>query len=60
MSAFLIGKARAARMEDGSTAIIYLSMGGSVELETKKLSGDAVKVHWFNPRQNSAQLIGTL
>ncbi len=51
--------ARSALAYNGAFALIYLPMGGSVTVETRKLTGDRVIAHWFNPRQNSAQLIGT-
>ncbi|MEM9658292.1 MAG: glycoside hydrolase family 140 protein, partial [Planctomycetota bacterium] len=52
-------EARAARESDGGFALVYLPVGGHVTVDTQNLSGDQLTVHWFNPRQNSAQLIGT-
>ncbi|MFZ5829090.1 MAG: glycoside hydrolase family 140 protein, partial [Planctomycetota bacterium] len=50
--------ARAARAADGSYAIVYLPTGKPVTVQLGQLSGESINAWWFNPRQNSSQLIG--
>lgn len=50
---------RSARTSNENSAIVYLPQGGRVIVSTEKLAGEKFRAHWFNPRQNSAQLIGT-
>ena len=52
-------EARAARASDGHFAVFYLPKGGELRVLTKGLKGESLVGHWFNPRHNSAQLIGT-
>lgn len=52
-------EARAARTNDAVSAIVYLPKGGTVVVNPAKLTGKSFVAHWFNPRQNSAQLVGT-
>lgn len=52
-------EARSARTMSGCCAMIYLPRGGLVVVNADKLTGKKFHAHWFNPRQNSAQLIGT-
>ena len=54
------GQVRAARAADGSYALLYLPSGGPLDVKLEGLTGEALRVHWFNPRQNSAQLVGEL
>jgi hypothetical protein len=49
---------RAARAADGAYAVIYLPTGKPVTVDLDRLSGDSINAWWFNPRQNSSQLIG--
>ena len=53
-------EARSARLKDGSSIIVYLPKGGSVRVNVSGLAPGKVIAYWFNPRQNSAQLLGTL
>ncbi len=52
-------EARCARLTDGSSILVYLPEGGSIEIKTSDLHGGQATAYWFNPRQNSAQLLGT-
>lgn len=49
---------RAALAEDRSFALIYFPEGQHATIALNKLAGDSVNGWWFNPRQNSCQLIG--
>lgn len=49
---------RAGLAEDNAFAVIYIPRGKPVSVQTSRLSGDSIKAWWFNPRQNSSQLIG--
>ncbi|SFJ05595.1 glycoside hydrolase family 140 protein [Planctomicrobium piriforme] len=51
--------ARAALANDGSFAIVYLPVGNVVSLKLDTLSGKELTGWWYNPRQNTAQKIGT-
>jgi hypothetical protein len=51
-------QARAALADDGSFAVVYLPTGRGVAVNTSKIAGDGLNAWWFNPRQNSSQLIG--
>ena len=51
-------EARAARANDGTFAVVYLPKGGELLMSTQDLIGQKLVAHWFNPRHNSAQLIG--
>jgi hypothetical protein len=50
---------RSALAADKSFAVLYLPEGGTVNVRLDKLKGESVRAWWFNPRQNSSQLIGT-
>jgi hypothetical protein len=52
--------ARAARAADGSFAIVYLPQGNPVSIKLDVLPAKELNAWWFNPRQNTAQLIGKL
>ncbi|NET40207.1 MAG: DUF4038 domain-containing protein, partial [Cyanothece sp. SIO1E1] len=49
---------RAALSTDDSFAVIYIPTGNPVAINTQYIAGTAFKAWWFNPRQNSSQLIG--
>ena len=49
---------RAGVAEDGSFAVIYIPTGKALSVNLTGISGEYVKGWWFNPRQNSSQLIG--
>ena len=49
---------QAARAEDRSFAMAYLPQGGSITVDTSKLSGSKMKAYWFNPRNGNAKLLG--
>ena len=42
--------ARAARADDGSFAFVYLPTGRPVGIGLKKLAGERVVAHWYDPR----------
>ena len=41
---------QAARAEDGSFILAYLTLGNPVSIHMDKLSGKKVKAQWYNPR----------
>lgn len=49
----------AARTSDGNTAIIYFPNAKTVTVNMAQISGSAVKVWWFNPRDGSSLAGGT-
>jgi hypothetical protein len=51
-------ESHAARAEDGSFAVIYLPEGQPASVAMEQLTGKTIRAWWFNPRQNSSQLIG--
>jgi len=51
---------RAARAEDGGFAIVYFPTGKPADIALDRVNGEKVRAWWFNPRQNSSQLIGEL
>ena len=53
-------EARCARLQDGSSILVYLPKGGNLKINASGLSTNKVTAYWFNPRQNSAQLLGTV
>jgi hypothetical protein len=53
------GHVRAALATEGEFAVLYLPTGQLATVATGSLSGDKLTAWWFNPRQNSSQLIGT-
>jgi Protein of unknown function (DUF4038)/Putative collagen-binding domain of a collagenase len=52
--------AQGTRAQDGSYALVYLPSSRSVTIRTGRLSGKLLKAYWFNPRDGTAQLIGSL
>ncbi len=52
--------ARAAIADDNSFAVVYLPVGQPVTLNLSPLKAKELKAWWFNPRQNTAQLIGQI
>jgi hypothetical protein len=48
----------AARSQDGSFCVVYLPEGQPATIALERLSGETINAWWFNPRQNSSQLIG--
>ena len=48
----------AARHHAGEFAVFYASHGQPFEVLLGKLSGDTVRAWWFDPRQNTSQLVG--
>jgi len=50
---------RAARDSDEKFAVIYIPTGRPVDVQLDRLPAEQLTAFWFNPRQNSAQLIGT-
>ena len=50
---------RAARAADGSYALVYTPYGYPVTLDLSRLTGDAVRAYWFDPRTGVATPIGT-
>lgn len=44
------GHIRAARAADSSFSVIYLPLGGAVEIRMDRLSGNRYQASWFNPR----------
>lgn len=48
----------AARQEDGVFAVFYASKGESFEVGFEGLNGERFRAWWFDPRQNSSQLLG--
>ena len=53
-------EARCARLKDGSSIVVYLPNGGPLRIDASGLSANNVTAYWFNPRQDAAQLLGTL
>jgi hypothetical protein len=51
---------RVARETNGVFAVVYLAVGQPVTLRLTKISGEKIRAWWFNPRQNSSQLIGKM
>lgn len=52
-SGSVMGRKVASRASDGSYLMIYTG-GGGFTADLSKLSGSAVKAHWFNPRTGQA------
>ncbi|WP_437185598.1 glycoside hydrolase family 140 protein [Planctomicrobium sp. SH668] len=51
--------AQAALSRLGNYALVYLPTGMPVTLKFEKMTSSEVRCSWFNPRQNSTQVIGT-
>ena len=49
---------QAARAEDGSFLLAYLTFGNPVSIYMDKLSGQKVKAQWYNPRDGRFMYIG--
>jgi hypothetical protein len=49
---------RATRDDDGSYAFVYLPTGRPVCVDLRKLSGDPLVAHWYDPRTGAWQSIG--
>ena len=49
---------QAARAEDGSFIIAYLTFGHCVAIHMDKLSGKRIKAQWYDPREGTWILIG--
>jgi hypothetical protein len=49
---------RASRASDGSYAFVYIPDGREVTINMSKISGDAVKASWFDPRSGAITSIG--
>jgi hypothetical protein len=49
---------RAARANDASFVLAYVPTGKPVSIKMEKISGKAVKAHWYNPRTGTWRLIG--
>jgi hypothetical protein len=50
----------AARDEQATFAMVYLTSGGSVSVDITKLPGGSARAWWFDPREGSASEIGTV
>lgn len=48
---------QASRDSDGSYALVYLPMSGSVDIDLERLSGDRLTAHWFDPRTGTARRV---
>ncbi|TWU33258.1 apiosidase-like domain-containing protein [Novipirellula artificiosorum] len=44
--------------QGGSFGVVYLPQGQPVTVSLEQVSGESINAWWFNPRQNSSQLIG--
>lgn len=51
---------RAAVAQDGSFAFLYTPFGKPITVDLTKISGDQVKLFWYDPRQGTATLIDTV
>src|SRR3712207_8100834 len=49
----------ATRNDDGAYAMVYAPAGRPFSVDLAKLSGDAVRTWWFDPRTGAATEIGT-
>lgn len=49
----------AARTADGGTVIAYVPSPKQITVDLRRIAGEEAKAWWFNPRDGSAQLIGT-
>ncbi len=49
---------RSALAIDQTFAVFYIPTGNRTVVSVRKIAGDHIKAWWFNPRQNSSQLIG--
>ena len=45
--------------DDGSFALVYLPTGQPAAVHLDRLAGESINACWFNPQQNSSQLIGS-
>ncbi len=52
------GHVRAALDSQGAFAVFYIPTGKMVEVRLGRMTASTFRCFWFNPRQNSAQLIG--
>jgi hypothetical protein len=50
---------KATRSSDGAWAMVYTPSGRPFSVDLEKLSGDEVQAWWFDPRNGSAEPIGT-
>jgi len=50
---------KATRDSGGAWAMVYTPSGRSFSVDLEKLSGDEVRAWWFNPRDGSAEVLGT-
>ena len=48
-----------ARTTNGATVIAYVPSQKEITVDLRRITGGEVKAWWFNPREGSAQLIGT-
>lgn len=51
---------RAAKSKNGAFAVLYIPTGKSITVNLTQITGEKINAWWFNPRQNSSQLIGVL
>jgi hypothetical protein len=51
---------QATRDRDGSYALIYSASGRPFAVDLSKLSGERVQASWYDPREGTAQAIGTI
>ena len=51
---------RATRAGDGSYAFVYSASGAPFTVDLGKLSGGRLRACWYDPRDGSAQVVGTL
>jgi hypothetical protein len=49
---------QAARADDGSFAFVYLPTGRPLTIDLKKLSGERVSAHWYDPRKGAWRKVG--
>jgi hypothetical protein len=49
---------QAARAVDGSFVVAYLPFGHTVVMRLDKVTGDAIRALWYNPREGTFTLIG--
>lgn len=52
-------KPLAAISQEGDFLVAFLPVGGTLNVATGKLKAEKLRGWWFNPRQNTSQLIGT-
>lgn len=49
---------QASRARDGSFLFVYMPKGGTVKIDTTKLSGERIRAFWFDPRDGNTTAAG--